>query len=172
MPSEAQGPWALGSWAHGPRALGPMGPRAQEVLWCYVVPEIPHSNKIEAAIWPSIFCILVEDLAKEEISETSALQQQFKISYDLKELQLEALEPGLMRQLEKSFLLEQIDFAWKEHLQKISSLRDSIRWRSYGQRNPLTDYKRESYNLFIRMSMKLRHRVIYFILRSKILLTN
>jgi preprotein translocase subunit SecA len=109
---------------------------------------------------------------KEEISETSALQQQFKISYDLKELQLEALEPGLMRQLEKSFLLEQIDFAWKEHLQKISSLRDSLRWRSYGQRNPLTDYKRESYNLFIRMSMKLRHRVIYFILRSKILLTN
>ena len=76
-----------------------------------------------------------------------------------------------MRELEKSFLLEQIDYSWKEHLQKISSLRDSIRWRSYGQRNPLTDYKRESFNLFIRMSMKLRHRVIYFVLRSKILLT-
>jgi len=97
------------------------------------------------------------------------LQDQFFISYDLKELQLETIEPSLMRQLEKSFLLEQLDFAWKEHLQKISYLRDSIRWRSYGQRNPLTDYKRESYNLFITMLTKLRHRVVYFILRAKIL---
>ena len=107
-----------------------------------------------------------------DLKEIKSLQQQFQISYDLKELQLETIESGLMRQLEKSFLLEQIDFAWKDHLQKISYLRDSIRWRSYGQRNPLTDYKRESYNLFIRMSMKLRHRVIYFILRSKILLAD
>ena len=97
------------------------------------------------------------------------LQDQFFISYDLTELQLETIEPSLMRQLEKSFLLEQLDFAWKEHLQKISYLRDSIRWRSYGQRNPLTDYKRESYNLFITMLTKLRHRVVYFILRAKIL---
>lgn len=104
--------------------------------------------------------------------KTRTLQQQFQISYDLKELQLEAIESGLIRELEKSFLLEQIDFSWKQHLQKISYLRDSIRWRSYGQRNPLTDYKKESYNLFIRMSIKLRHRVIYFILRSKILLSN
>ena len=49
------------------------------------------------------------------------LQDQFFISYDLKELQLETIEPSLMRQLEKSFLLEQLDFAWKdvgEHVPK------------------------------------------------------
>ena len=98
------------------------------------------------------------------------LRLQFQISYDLKEIQLESIEKGLLRELEKSFLLQQIDYAWKENLQKISFFRDSIRWRAYGQKNPLTDYKQESYNFFIIMLTKIRHRVIYFVLRSKILI--
>ena len=102
--------------------------------------------------------------------DTEFLKLQFQISYDLKELQLEIIEKGLMRDLEKSFLLQQIDYAWKENLQRMSSFRDSIRWRAYGQKDPLTDYKRESYNFFITMLTRVRHRVIYFILRSKIIL--
>jgi preprotein translocase subunit SecA len=143
---------------------------------------ILSKNKNEEPSFDSLIKIKTQELlglyypinlkneSNNQLDWNKALQQQFLISYDLKELQLEALEPGLMRQLEKTFLLEQLDFAWKEHLQKISYLRDSIRWRSYGQRNPLTDYKRESYNLFITMLTKLRHRVVYFILRSKILI--
>jgi preprotein translocase subunit SecA len=95
-------------------------------------------------------------------------RQQFQISYAVKEAQLDALEPGLMRELERSFLLQTIDFCWKEHLQKIAALRGSIRWRAYAQRDPLTDYKKESYNVFITMLSRIRHQVIYYILRSKI----
>ena len=102
--------------------------------------------------------------------DLSFLRLQFQITYDLKELQLESIEKGLLRELEKSFLLQQIDYAWKENLQKIAFFRDSIRWRAYGQKNPLTDYKQESYNFFIIMLTRIRHRVIYFVLRSKILL--
>ena len=80
--------------------------------------------------------------------------------------------PGLIRLLEKSLLLNQIDLAWKTHLEKIDILRDSIGWRSYGQLDPLTEYKKEAYNLFVTMMTRIRHRVIYFILRSKILLEN
>jgi preprotein translocase subunit SecA len=98
------------------------------------------------------------------------LKSQFKISYDLKELQLETVEPGLIRELERSFILQQIDKSWQEHLKKISSLKDSIRWRAYGQRDPLTEYKKESYNLFVKMLIQIRHRVIYFLFRSKILI--
>jgi len=105
-----------------------------------------------------------------EFFEVDFLKLQFQISYDLKELQLETIEKGLMRELEKSFLLQQIDNAWKENLRRMAFLRDSIRWRAYGQKNPLTDYKQESYNFFITMLTRIRHRVIYFILRSKILL--
>lgn len=100
----------------------------------------------------------------------SFLQQQFQISYNLKEVEIESIEQGLMRELERTFLLQQIDYSWKEHLQKISFLRDSIRWRAYGQKNPLTEYKKEAFNFFITMLTRIRHRVVYFVLRSKILL--
>jgi preprotein translocase subunit SecA len=100
----------------------------------------------------------------------SFLQQQFQISYDLKETEIESTESGLMRELERSFLLQQIDFSWKEHLQKISFLRDSIKWRAYGQKDPLTEYKKEAFNFFVTMLTRIRHRVVYFVLRSKIVL--
>ena len=100
----------------------------------------------------------------------TGLQQQFQITYDLKETEIESIEKGLMRELERTFLLQQIDYSWKEHLQKISFLRDSIRWRAYGQKNPLTEYKKEAFNFFITMLTRIRHRVVYFVLRSKILL--
>ena len=98
------------------------------------------------------------------------LCQQFQISYDLKEVEIESIETGLMRELERTFLLQQIDYSWKEHLQKISFLRDSIRWRAYGQKNPLTEYKKEAFNFFVTMLTRIRHRVVYFVLRSKIVL--
>ena len=100
----------------------------------------------------------------------SFLQQQLQISYDLKELEMEAVEKGLLRELEKSFILQQIDFSWKEHLQKIVFLRDSIRWRAYGQKDPLTEYKKEAFNYFTIMLARIRHRVVYFVLRSKIII--
>jgi preprotein translocase subunit SecA len=101
---------------------------------------------------------------------TKSLQQQFQISYNLKEIEMEGVESGLLRELEKSFLLQSIDFSWKEHLGKISSLKESVRWRAYGQKDPLTEYKKEAFALFIRMLTRIRHRVTYFILRSKILI--
>lgn len=98
------------------------------------------------------------------------LQQQIEITYDLKELELESIEAGLLRELEKSFILQEIDLAWTEHLQKIAFLRDSIRWIAYGQKNPLTEYKKEAFNYFSIMMARIRHRVVYFVLRSKIIL--
>jgi preprotein translocase subunit SecA len=83
---------------------------------------------------------------------------------------MESAVPGLMRELERSFLLQQIDFAWKEHLQKISSLRDSVGWRAYGQKDPLTEYKQEAYNCFVIMITRIRHRVVYFVLRSRLVI--
>ena len=119
---------------------------------------------------PYTFNNLSTSKNKNEIVEF--FKQQFQVSYDLKETQLETIEAGLIREMERSFLLQQIDYSWKEHLQKISYLRDSIRWRAYGQRDPLTDYKKESFNFFVTMLTRIRHRVIYFILRSKIVIEN
>ena len=100
----------------------------------------------------------------------SFLQQQIEVAYDLKEVEMETIEIGLLRELEKNFILQQIDIAWTEHLQKIAFLRDSIRWIAYGQKDPLTEYKKEAFNYFNIMLAKIRHRVIYFVLRSKTIL--
>lgn len=107
---------------------------------------------------------------KDLVQYLSFLQQQVRISYDLKELEMEAVEKGLLRELEKSFILQQIDFSWKEHLQKIVFLRDSIRWRAYGQKDPLTEYKKEAFTYFTIMLARIRHRVVYFVLRAKIII--
>jgi preprotein translocase subunit SecA len=55
-------------------------------------------------------------------------------------------------------------------LQKIALLKDSIRWRAYGQKDPLTEYKKEAFNYYVNMLAKIRHRVVYFIMRAKIIL--
>lgn len=113
----------------------------------------------------------VDSLSEEELANAlSFFQQQIQITYDIKELEMESIEEGLLRELEKSFILQHIDYCWKEHLQKIAFLRDSIRWRAYGQKNPLTEYKREAFNYYIIMLAEIRHRVVYFVFSSKIIL--
>lgn len=95
-----------------------------------------------------------------------------RVSYDLKESQIDLIENGLMRELERSFLLQKIDSAWKEHLQQINTLRETIGWRGYGQKDPLIEYKNEAYNLFVSMTTNIRHSVVYLIFRSQPILRN
>jgi len=53
-----------------------------------------------------------------------------------------------MRQLERMVLLQMVDTLWKEHLLHMDHLKEGIGLRGYGQKNPLNEYKRESFNLF------------------------
>jgi len=98
------------------------------------------------------------------------LYEQLHTAYDLKEAYLEQLKPGLIRQLEKYYLLEQIDQAWQEHIEKMTLLRDSINWRSYGQQDPLVEYKNEAFNLFLDMTSYIRQAVVYLIMRSRLII--
>ena len=97
------------------------------------------------------------------------LYEQLYITYDLKEAYLEQLKPGLTRQLEKYYLLEQIDQAWQEHIAKMALLRESINWRSYGQQDPLIEYKNEAFNLFLDMTSYIRQTVVYLMMRSRLI---
>nr|YP_010728609.1 preprotein translocase subunit SecA [Phymatolithon calcareum]WEA76897.1 preprotein translocase subunit SecA [Phymatolithon calcareum] len=100
------------------------------------------------------------------------LYEQLYITYDLKESYLEQLKPGLIRQLEKYYLLEQIDKAWQEHLEKMTLLREAISWRSYGQQDPLVEYKNEAFKLFINMTSYIRQTVVYLIMRSRLIINS
>jgi len=97
------------------------------------------------------------------------LFQEFWLSYEMKALDLEIRQPGIIRSLERTLILIYSDYAWKEHLQKMSLLRDAVGWRGYGQRNPLFEYKDDAYELFQNRSQTTRHLVIYDLLRSSML---
>jgi preprotein translocase subunit SecA len=97
------------------------------------------------------------------------LFQEFWLSYEAKILEFEICQTGLIRSFERTIILYYTDIAWKEHLQKIALLRDAVGWRSYGQRNPLFEFKEEAYNLFQNRNITIRHLLIRDFLHSFIL---
>ena len=97
------------------------------------------------------------------------LFQEFWLCYEAKVLELEIRHLGIIRALERTLILIYIDIEWKEHLQRMALLRDAVGWRSYGQRNPLFEYKDEAYEFFKRRALITRHLVIYDLIRSSII---
>ncbi len=74
---------------------------------------------------------------------------------------VEALQTGLMQDAQRFFMLTQTDNLWKEHLQAIKFLQTAVGLRGYAQRDPLTEFKLEGYNLFLDMMAQIRRNVIY-----------
>jgi preprotein translocase subunit SecA len=76
--------------------------------------------------------------------------------------------PDVMRYVEKTILLQTLDHLWREHLVMLDHLRQVIGLRGYGQRDPLQEYKTESFNLFQEMSAHLREAVTAQLMRVEI----
>ncbi|MEO6299807.1 MAG: preprotein translocase subunit SecA [Paracoccaceae bacterium] len=72
---------------------------------------------------------------------------------------LEAFGPETMRSIEKQLLLQTIDAKWREHLVTLEHLRTVVGFRGYAQRDPLNEYKTESFALFESMLNSLRQEV-------------
>ena len=62
-----------------------------------------------------------------------------------------------------------LDFYWTEHLERMSSIRETINWRSYGQQNPLTEYNVEAFLSFKQMLQEIRTCMLYYFLDNPIL---
>ena len=113
---------------------------------------------------------ILENLVNFEEEELKLyLFQEFWLTYEAKTLELEIGHLGIIRALERTLILVYFDMEWKEHLQKMSLLRDSVGWRSYGQRNPLSEYKEEAYKLFKSRGLIIRHLIIYDFIRAWII---
>ena len=97
------------------------------------------------------------------------LFEEFWLTYQLKTMELSVYGDGVIENLERSIILINTDKIWREHLQKMTLLREAVGWRGYGQRNPLFEYTREAYAMFQTREKLLRHLVIYDLLRSSIL---
>ena len=73
-----------------------------------------------------------------------------------------------MLQFERWVLLQIVDGAWKDHLHSMDQLRESIGYRSFSQRDPRIEYKREGANLFEEMHMEIRDKVTDLIFKARL----
>ena len=74
----------------------------------------------------------------------------------------------LMRGVEKQVMLRQLDFHWKEHLAAMDHLRQGIGLRSYAQKNPKQEYKREAFEMFGEMIEQVKHDSVSILSRIRI----
>ncbi|MFN3232313.1 MAG: preprotein translocase subunit SecA [Alphaproteobacteria bacterium] len=76
--------------------------------------------------------------------------------------------PDVMRQVEKSLLLQVVDQQWKEHLLQLDHLRQTVTLRAYGQRDPLNEYKSESFDMFEAMLARVREETTTMLARVEV----
>jgi preprotein translocase subunit SecA len=119
----------------------------------------------------SQYCPLLEGLSGDELAAQCRggdferlrlyLRQLGAAAYEQKVEAVEAVEPGLMAEAQRFFLLTQMDAQWKEHLAAVKFLQQSVGLRGYAQRDPLTEFKLEGFNLFVETLAQIRRNVIY-----------
>ena len=100
------------------------------------------------------------DWAREEGVDQAAMQDRITAQSDaMMDEKLAAFGAEAMRSIEKQLLLQTIDTKWREHLLKLEHLRSVVGFRGYAQRDPLNEYKTESFTLFEHMLDSLRQDV-------------
>ena len=86
-------------------------------------------------------------------------------AYESKEQQY---GPEVMRHLEKAIMLQQLDSQWREHLAAMDYLRQGIHLRSYAQKNPKQEYKREAFDLFTNLLDRVKHDTVSLLARVQV----
>ncbi|MDB9495375.1 preprotein translocase subunit SecA [Spirulina major CS-329] len=140
-----------------------------DITDAYTNPELPPEEwKLNDLVGKTKeFIYLLADLEPKHLEDMTIgeiktfLHEEVRKAYDLKEHQIDKIQPGLMRQAERFFILQQIDTLWREHLQAMDALRESIGLRGYGQKDPLIEYKQEGYEMFLETMIDIRRNVVY-----------
>ncbi len=102
----------------------------------------------------------VVEWAAEEGIDVETVEERIRAASDaLMAAKAEKYSPDIMRQVEKSILLQSVDGLWREHLVMLDHLSKVVGWRGIAQRDPLNEYKQEAYELFQGLLANLRELV-------------
>jgi preprotein translocase subunit SecA len=96
-----------------------------------------------------------DEIKRDQLEEM--IVQSAKDVYQKKE---EELGTPMLRYLEKVIMLQSIDFHWKDHLLAIDQLKEGIGLRGYGQRDPLIEYQKEAYQMFLEMLDRIKRDTV------------
>ena len=138
---------------------------------------IEHKNK-NIQIEKKLISSLGNSFSTEEINEfknldSKSFNQKIVNKFNIKrDERIKILGEEQSKDLEKRIFLQLIDQNWKTHLQYLEQLRQVIGLRSYGQRDPLIEYKKEAFNLFEDLLNKLKTQFIGLLLSIKIVTDN
>ena len=86
-------------------------------------------------------------------------------TYEAKE---KAVTAQTLRDFEKFFMLQTVDTFWKDHLLALDHLKEGIGLRGYGQRDPLVEYKKESFQLFEAMKEGIEEQILQYLFRFEV----
>ena len=118
--------------------------------------------------------ILGKNLNDEELKSISSLNDKdlknkiLKTFENIRNDRLKILGETQSKEIEKRIFLQSIDLNWKSHIQYLEQLRQVIGLRSYGQRDPLIEYKKEAFDLFASLLEKLKLDFITILMNLKI----
>ena len=105
-----------------------------------------------------------QEMSRHELGDE--IFEKLKEQYEAKE---KILGAQTMRYHERMVMLSVIDGLWKEHLLSMDHLKEGINLRGYAQRDPLVEYKRESFDMFEAMMLKFQEDTVRFLFRMQIL---
>ncbi len=111
----------------------------------------------------------IEQWLEEDGIEPEDIDQRLAAIADAKmDAKLESFDHNIWRQVEKSILLDRMDFHWKEHLATLDALRQVVFLRAYAQKTPLNEYKQEAFALFERMLDEIREDVTRLLMNTSL----
>jgi preprotein translocase subunit SecA len=149
-----------------------------EVIEGLVVKHIPEKAYAEQWDTPGLHDEVLQKLglelpvtewAKEEgIADEEVRERLFRAADEAAAARTARFTPEVMRQVEKAVLLQTLDHLWREHLVTLEHLRQVIGFRGYAQRDPLNEYKTESFELFQGMLARLREAVTAQMMRIEV----
>lgn len=105
----------------------------------------------------------IEDLSREEVEEKLK-----KCAHDTYESREASIGSAMMRELEKAIMLKVVDAKWMEHLDDMDMLKEGINLRSYGQRNPIVEYKVEAFDMYEEMQHAMMEMIILYLYHIQI----
>ncbi len=123
-------------------------------------------NAMEALYGTGVTAAEITGLDREAI--VSEFLDDASEAYAEREKDIEGIQEGLMRDLERFIVLQVVDVRWREHLENMDYMREGIHLRGMAQKDPLVEYRNEGHTMFLELNRVIREEVVALLFHAQI----